>query len=279
MSVLVIVHIGDHFPEYINTCISQIQSVSTIPIHLLISNSHATKLKHPVHVVPLESIPKSKKHEQFENTSRLDASFRNGFWKYAMLRFFYIYDYMANNCISDVFHIEYDNLIYVDPTKYLSVFQTRSMWCAMDSPNRCIPSFLYFKESSILSRVLDTCIVNASTNNNDMVALAQFRNNNPAEVGILPTVISYVDKIDPMYSEHAKDFTCLFDAAAVGQYIGGVDPRNISGNTVGFINETSIIKCNKMNIEWRDRKPFLNGLPLVNLHIHSKDLLRWTSVV
>lgn len=278
MSALILVHIGDQFPEYINTCIAQIQSVTSIPIHVLISNLHATKLLYPVHIVPLESIPKSEKHRQFEHSSRLDTTFRGGFWKYAMLRFFYIYDYMMDKSLTDVFHIEYDNLIYVDFTKYLSIFQTRPMWCVMDSPNRCIPSFLYFRESSILSRVLDTCITNASNNVNDMAALAQFRNSNTGEVGALPIVTSYVDTIDPIYSEYALAFTCLFDAAAIGQYIGGIDPRNSPGNTIGFINETSIIKCNKMNIEWCDRKPFLNGLPLVNLHIHSKDLQRWASI-
>jgi hypothetical protein len=79
-----------------------------------------------------------------------------------------------------------------------------------------------------------------------------------------------------MFTRHAKEFNCLFDAAAVGQYIGGVDPRNISGNTIGIINETSVFKCNKAKVQWINNIPHLNNLPLVNLHIHSKDLKRWS---
>jgi hypothetical protein len=274
MPQLILVHVGDSFPAYINTCISQVQSVSNIPIHVIISEQHVSKLKGGVHVFPLHLIPKSAKHREFEVRSRLDSAFRGGFWKYAMLRFFYIYDHMIAQSLTDVFHIEYDNLIYLDFTEMLPVFQTKPMWCVMDAPTRCIPSFLYFKNADILDRLLDTCISCAARDLNDMIALAEFRNRN-SDVGTLPIVKDYVDPIDTMYSENADAFNCLFDGAAIGQYIGGVDPRNIPGDTIGLINPTTVIKCNKMTVEWRNKKPFLNGLPLVNLHIHSKDLARW----
>jgi hypothetical protein len=38
-------------------------------------------------------------------------------------------------------------------------------------------------------------------------------------------------------------FQCIFDGAAFGQYIGGIDPRNSNNtNTIGFINETCVVK-------------------------------------
>jgi hypothetical protein len=277
MTQLILVHVGDSFPEYINTCIAQINSVTEIPVHVLISDQHVNKIKGCARAFPLHLIPKSEKHQQFERGSKLDTTFRGGFWKYAMLRFFYIYDHMMAHSLTDVFHIEYDNLIYVDFTAFLSVFQTRPMWCVMDAPTRCIPSFLYFREADILRRLLDTCLESAAKGTNDMMALAEFRNRND-EVGTLPIIKDYVERIDTMYSLNTDKFNCLFDGAAIGQYIGGVDPRNIPGDTRGFINETTVIKCNKMTFEWRNKKPFLNGLPLVNLHIHSKDLTRWASI-
>jgi len=277
-SVLVLVHIGDHFPEYINTCIAQLQSVSPIQIHVLISAQHTSKLTHSVTIFPLESIPKTAKRLRFEADSQLDASSRGGFWRNAMMRFFYIYDHAVSHNITDIFHIEYDNLIYTDFTQQLPVFQTLPMWCVMDSPDRCIPSFLYFRNSSILSRLLDTCVQCAATGVNDMYAIGKFRNTYPNEVGTLPIINQYVEPIDDMYTKHAHAFTCLFDGAAIGQFIGGVDPRNIPGDTRGFINETTVIKCDKLCIEWNNKRPYLNGAPLVNLHIHSKDLKIWTSV-
>ena len=276
MPQLILVHVGDTFPTYINTCIAQIQSVSNIQIHVLISSQHLDKLKGGVCTFPLEMISKGTKHLQFEKHSKLDSKFRDGFWKYAMLRFFFIYDHMTAHSLTDVFHIEYDNLIYFDFTTCLAAFQTKSMWCVMDAPTRCIPSFLYFKMPNILSSMLDTCLKCALKGENDMMALAKFKNNNP-DVGNLPIVTNYCDPIHTMYSMDADVFHCLFDGAAIGQYVGGVDPRNIAGDTTGFINETAVVKCDKMTFEWRNNKPFLNGLPLVNLHIHSKDLNRWHS--
>ena len=117
-----------------------------------------------------------------------------------------------------------------------------------------------------------------------MELLAKFRDMNINDVGLLPIVKDYVDEIDPVFFENVKLFNCLFDAACVGQYVGGVDQHNKHNkhnkdiNTEGFINEKSVIKCNKMKFEFRNNKPYLNDIPMVNLHIHSKDLKRWATL-
>jgi len=74
----------------------------------------------------------------------------------------------------------------------------------------------------------------------------------------------------------------IFDAAAIGQYIGGVDPRNCATDSRGFVNETCVIKyCDEGTIIWKIEngimKPFLQikcdkEIPIFNLHIHSKQL-------
>jgi len=275
MPALILVHIGNHFPEYINDCICQIQRVTKIDIHVLINRIHLSKIATNTTVVPLEDIPSSSYRDEFEKKSRLNSSFRNGFWKFAMMRFFYIYEYMAFKGLTDIFHIENDILIYMDFLAFLEKFQEKQMWCVMDSDRRCVPSFLYFKNKEILEKLLNTCVQQSSSNVSDMFALGKFRNENTSAVGNLPIIGSYVDPIDPMFSEHASKFQCIFDAAAVGQYIGGVDPKNDPKDSTGFINEVCPFKCNKVTIEWKDTKPYLNGMPLVNLHIHSKNLKKW----
>ena len=74
----------------------------------------------------------------------------------------------------------------------------------------------------------------------------------------------------------------IFDAAAIGQFIGGVDPHNCPNDSRGFINETCVIKYNNEGtILWKNcdgfLKPFLQTreareIPIFNLHIHSKEL-------
>jgi hypothetical protein len=278
MPTLVLVHIGSHFPEYINDCIRQIQHTTNISIHVLIRSEHRDKLVSGIELYPLEDIPISDKRQEFERNNCLDSTFRNGFWKYAMMRFFYIYDHVVAQNLDDIFHIENDNLIYVDFMPKLSVFQSKPMWCVMDAKDRCIPSFLYFKNHTILRLLLDTCIECATHRINDMYALSKFKQSQPDLVGTLPIIKDYCDSIHPDFYQHADDFGFLFDAAAVGQYIGGVDPRNDSSNTIGFINETCVVKCDKVKLEWNDKYLYVNTMPLVNVHIHSKDLKRWSSI-
>ena len=47
----------------------------------------------------------------------------------------------------------------------------------------------------------------------------------------------------------------------MGQYLSGVDPRNNPNNTVGFINETCVIKYNNCNI-------FQISSIIVSINIH-----------
>ena len=278
MPTLVLVHIGSHFPDYINDCIRQIQYTMDLSIHVLISSEHRDKIVSGVEIFPLEDIPISDKREEFERNSCLDSTFRNGFWKFAMMRFFYIYDHVIAHKLDDIFHIENDNLIYVDFMPKLSVFQSKSMWCVMDAADRCIPSFLYIKNHDILRLLLDTCISCAARQVNDMYALSEFKRQRPDLVGTLPIIKNYCDPIHPDFYQHADDFGFLFDAAAVGQYIGGIDPRNDSRDSIGFINETCVVKCNKVHLEWMGEHLYINHMPIVNLHIHSKDLKRWTRI-
>ncbi len=63
------------------------------------------------------------------------------------------------------------------------------------------------------------------------------------------------------------------------QFIGGVDPRNLKGDTRGFVNMGACYRSNLTAIIWKVEHglhiPYVDGLRLNNLHIHSKDLPRW----
>ncbi len=88
----------------------------------------------------------------------------------------------------------------------------------------------------------------------------------------------------------------MFDARAVGQYIGGLDERNLldpdqlsknitniisTSTTEGFVNTDSLFRADLVDIQWsrdletQDMVPLVAGKRIANLHIHSKDLRRW----
>jgi hypothetical protein len=283
MAQLILIHIGPELPLFINDCIKQARLFTQIEIHVLVNKCNTGKIDDFDNIIvsALEDIPIQPEHQHFIDNTRLDVSFRNGFWRYTTERFYYLYDYSVFKNLIDIFHIETDNLIYRDFTKNLSYFQTRLMWATFDSTNRCIPGFVYFKNSWILQQLARFIL---SQSGNDMVVLSNFKNIFIRDVGYLPIIKSYQDPIPEQYSHEADNFNCLFDAACVGQYVGGVDPNNSGGqDTTGFINETCIFKCDRVDFEWRVinnlKVPYLNGLPLTNLHIHCKNLQKWMSII
>jgi hypothetical protein len=281
---LILFHAGPEFPAYLNDCIRQVRTVSAVPIVVLMEPEHCTTVDASVSgvtVVPLDSIPLDYFTQEYLKTTRLDGEWRGGFWRAASLRFFYIHNYAKQHRLRDIFHIEYDNLVYQDFLPLVPAFQTRAMWCVMDAPTRCIPSFVYWRDADAVFDLLLTLLGAGARGENDMTALATHAHKYPQGVGWLPIVPDGVGA-PPEYSAEQGRFGVLFDGAAVGQYIGGVDPRNQAGDTCGFINETTVFRCDRVRVEWKRGadslyRPYLNDLPLVNLHIHSKDLSRWIS--
>jgi hypothetical protein len=88
---------------------------------------------------------------------------------------------------------------------------------------------------------------------------------------------------------NVSELNCVFDAAALGQWIGGVDPMHyiegVRGDLVRkYVNPHAVYRVDEHNIEWRTNQygfklPYLDGLPVVNLHVHSKQLHDWSSVM
>jgi len=279
---IILVHIGNILPSYLSDCIQQLRYFISVPIHILIENIHIAELKlktlhlTDIYFMGLEDIQKSEIHNKFIAQTLLS----HGFWRSASERFFYIHEYCLLKNLENVVHIENDNLLYYDFNKCKEVFCTKPLWAVFDADHRCIPSFVYIKNVQAIEELASFFLKNPGMN--DMTTIAMFRNQNPDYIGCLPIITEYITDLPSRYIEHAAKFGVLFDGAAVGQFIGGIDKIHNKGNTEGFINETTIFQCDKASIKWHtinDRRvPYLNGLPLVNLHIHSKELKRWMSI-
>jgi len=272
MSHIILIHLGDSEPRGLTDCIEQIQLVCKIPIHVIASPVILNTLTYDINKVDVSTILPS----QYDNELHLYSILPRGFWQFATERFFVLHNYMKQYELTDVIHMEYDNLLYYDASRFLDKFRTKDMWLVLESPNRCIPGFMYIKSSHILFDMLPDIVKGAAMNKNDMETLAIYANKNN-NVGCLPVLGR---DIPLRYSD--TSFGVLFDGAAVGQYIGGVDPKVNPVNTIGYINENTF-NCGEQKVEWKNilgmgMVPYMNDLPLINLHIHSKDLQRWRSM-
>ena len=213
----------------------------------------------------------------FENNTKLDKSFRNGFWYLASLRFFYIYEFMKTYNIDNVIHLENDVLIYYNVNELINSVNNKFLYIPFDSYQRNIPSIMYIPNKDIFKIVLD----NYDFNKNDMENFASIKTKTNL-VQNFPIFITNnnLTKEQQFVSTNSNNFPFIFDAAAIGQYLGGVDPRNSAGDTKGFVNETCVIKYNNYCIWFEEtsgtKKPFIEidgfKVPIFNLHIHSKNL-------
>jgi hypothetical protein len=164
----------------------------------------------------------------------------------------------------------------------------------------CVPAFMFIKNQDAINKLVEFTM--HTKFNSDMDLFAKFKDNNP-KTKVLPVVypeyirnnelisLVKVKSEKPLnYIYNYDIFLSIFDAAYIGQYVGGIDPRNIENNksTIGFINTEVPIQCDKFEgIKWiideNNRKiptVLVNGenIKINNLHIHSKKLCLYSSL-
>lgn len=303
---LVLIHLGAELPSYLTPCIEQARLFNPdIPIYLVAGEralAHTPKTL-PVIRVTVESLSKSSSHQIFLRRNRLDKNFLKGFWFYTTERFFYLYEVMKKFELKDVFHIENDVLIYLDLKTALPIFQknySNMIAATFDNDERCIAGFLYISNLEPIKTFTSFIANQIHLGGNDMKLLSQFKN------AYFQTAIDHLPILMPEYAQdrmleslshhrtdtperffnHFEDFQSIFDAAALGQYLGGVDPFHKSKSTIGFINESALFNASDFQFEWirddrgraipyalyKDQKYKIN-----NLHIHSKNLKAFLS--
>jgi len=326
ISNLVYIHIGKILPEYIYDSIYQSLLISsTTKIYILLNDENISEFYEKISQfniniymknkilfeLNIQCIPLSILKLQNEYTNLINnlpeeiKNFRNSFWIYTIARFFYLESFMSLFKINSVFHIENDIMIYEDLTILQNHLDINKVYMVKDSvePPRVIASIMFLNISE-LNNILNFIINQLQLNPhlNDMQLLGNYISD---KVEYLP--FSYKDS--PLLNQfnNLKDY--IIDSCAIGQFLGGVDPRNIQGYneisenqcqlltinnpTKGFINETCTFKANEVKIFQRSLSVNNFIIPLnlyfttndnvvvkqiVNTHIHSKQLYQFSSV-
>ena len=267
----------NNFQEYILTNIDQLIKLGNKNIYV-ITNSHLLsnfdKYSLKINLINADELNESY---NFNTKSVLDSTFRDGFWKLTSLRFFYIYEFMKIYNITNVIHLENDVLIYYNCEELINLVNKNFVYIPFDTFKRNIASIMYIPNVEVFKTILD----NYNFDKNDMENFSMIKQ----KTGIIqnfPIFIKNNNLTDEQkfVSNNSNIFPFIFDAAAIGQYLGGVDLRNIPGDTKGFVNETCVIKYNNYNIWFEEvdeiKKPFIKiedkKVPIFNLHIHSKNL-------
>ena len=260
------------FQDYMIDNIQHLLSLNFQNIYVITESIFFDKLKNFENINKIDS---QTLNCDFDSKTKLNSKFRNGFWTNTSKRLFLLYEFMKKTNIKNVIHIENDVLLYKD----FDILHQK-IYLTMDCKNRCIPGIIYIPKYELL----DNLIENYDYTKNDMENLAKFFNKNRNIVNSFPIINNSIQKC--IFNEYFDDFNQIFDGAAIGQYLGGIDPKNCGGrNTIGFVNEKCIVKYNNYKFEWiyenNLKFPFIliNNvkIPIVNLHIHSKNLKKFVS--
>lgn len=292
----ILVHIGEHFIEHINDCIEQIKLFNNSKIFVITNESHRNKINFDdVTIFSIDDIVKTNNHNYFIQNNTNNKIYRKGLVSHSVERFFYIEDLMVSNNLTNVFHLENDNLLYVDVSELLPTLEKYyDLATTFDNDSRSIPSFVYIKNTDTISNLNNFINNNIGVSDMSLLSMYNLINDYKFNLPVIPNnynhkliSLSGHQTINPeQYYNNFTQFKSIFDAAAIGQYIGGVDPENIVGNTVGFINESSLYNPSKFQIEFitdeLNRKiPYIKTenelIKINNLHIHCKNLNKYKS--
>ena len=271
----------ENFQEYILTNIAQLLKLGHTELYI-ITNEHLMHEFEPFsNVLKLISAEKLADPFDFKGKSSLDKEFRGGFWHHTSARFFAIHSFMLKYGVQNVIHIENDVLLYYDCNKTLlealleTLIGSNKLHIPFDTYERNIASIVYIPNHEIFGQILE----HYDFGKNDMYNFSEIRKKTGL-INNLPIFVSQTTNAERAFVTNGyKKY--IFDAAAIGQLIGGVDPRNAGGDTRGFMNETCVIKYNdEGEIFWKIiegfNKPFIRvkgvEVPIFNLHIHCKNL-------
>lgn len=284
---IVFVHLGNApVPRCLEDSIRNTRRISPgSHIKVLAGESHGNRLAMLgdfCTFVPAESLSDGGDIQQFQEQSRLRFDFRDDFWFHTSARFFVLAEYMRRAGIEDVIHLENDVSLHFDPVAKLDAFRDHAEFAVPLDRQRAIAGIVWFANADAAGRLTRHMLANSQIN--DMDSVGAFCDLNPDIARPLPTMpLSYVvEKGLPAarYCEGFERFGGVFDAAAIGQYIGGVHWLNNPHDTRFFVNESSDLDLRNFDLSWdvKDGARFLSlnradeRVPVLSIHAHSKDV-------
>ena len=209
----------------------------------------------------------------------------NGYWFYTIERFFYLEELVRQHKLTDLFHLESDVMLYCDLEELLPVFQARysgMIGATFEGFQRGIPGFFYIQTPEPMQQLVSFFASRSHLKEPDIDMIDQFGTLYGKQwIDALPILPPDYPLNSELFSNHFTEFSSLFDAAAYGIYLGGVDCAVHENWYPGQDHPNSIFKASHFTFQWKEDEkgrwvPFAmyNGkeMRLNNLHATCKRL-------
>ena len=288
---VVYVYLGEKLPNYAKSSLKIANQFSGLDVTLLGNAILRKQIKNiNVEFIAIEDFYNSVNFMEIVSKINLPLGFRNGFWSKTLERFFVLQQYMEFYEVQEIFHAELDQLLF-RCDKLLNSLENsgfKGLFLPFHTINLGCASVLYCNDSKSLESMLDFARVLPSFNN-EMELIAQWASNNPQKLKLLPTLASEVKESDAfshlgLEIVSSSKITGIVDAAQIGMWIGGEDPRNVNirnsprNKYVGSPSEELLSFSELSSIDLKltsDGGLYLffgesKAYHLYNIHLHSK---------
>ena len=315
MASVILTHLGDSVPPYLKDCVHQLRIFNPMtPVYLIADPVHTSspffldlQTTYGVHLRFTDTLTPTPQHTEFLTNFKGDVAFRKGYWRHVKERFFFVEEVMLKEGVADVISMEYDVLVYGNLTDLCRKLHglPQTLRYVMDNERKGHPAFLYFPTVIDAQSLTTFFAAMAALPYEDMQTLGLYAKLFPVQQ--FPVITEQRNRAIPnrrsqqnhttadssFLSQHSEELGCLFDSLVVGQWIGGIDPRNTGGQkVVNYENESALYSIREMPFEWRSDggpegthrraggthwRPYLDNRPLFMIHVHSKALSSFLS--
>lgn len=278
---LVYVWIGDEFPNWGYAAIKLAIKLSKAKVILICESSISVSIPH-LTIIRLETFYQPINNQWLKNVVNLRSAYRDGFWIKTTERLSVLSQFATRYAVTKFFHAELDNLIFdlsgLSPTLD---FLGSGMFCPRDALDRGAASLVYVNNLAATEELVTTLTSGEIKFESDMKLLGHLLNTSTIFY-TLPNEAYLEGEGNTRWPSLSPSETHgIFDAASVGQYVLGIDPRNTgiisrNGPNPTITNaccdfsrvtfELNLADC-RMLLRHRDTGIALN---IYNLHIHSK---------
>lgn len=278
MTPLIFVWLGKNLPDWGKIALTFAKTLSGSTV-ILITNRSAgvvSEVDDQYFVEDFYQTPVDWGH----TSQMLDSNFREGFWLKTTERFFVLEQFMEFYGIKSAFHAELDNWIF--DLSGLATKLDRSgsgLFCPRDSIDRGIASLIYVNDISALRTLTQCSLKNSLIVKNDMAVIGYLLSSS-TQFFSLCTENAFQPAGSIAWNTVGVDASGgIFDAASIGQFLFGIDPRNgsiLMSN--GFKNEEIGFELWQLRYEldFRERTFTVTNpinhqrYNLFNIHVHSK---------
>lgn len=298
--MIILTHIGNTLPDYLETFIIQLKKFNDTKIVFLVNNSNVNKeifLNNGIDTYPIEELDTDLVRSFILKFGHgdLGSHLRNieyggtDYWCVTATRLFYIYEYARKFNINEYFHFENDVMLYCDVDEILKDIKNNGNYdgkilITRGTINKIMTGFVWVGNNEMMNHLLNEMNTYIMNKNdlfqygidmiNEMSLLHIYQKLNPDKMINLPILDS------GLFSSGIEFFNSIFDPATYGQFIDGIPSSpGVSLITESYIGD-AIRSTPEIRIEFisvdEKRIPFLvnggNKTKINNLHIHSKRL-------